>query len=500
MQVRLPVERRQINVYLGFALAGALFLSGATGTSAQTLPEGFSVMDVSGQLGRNATAFALLPDERILVANQVNGNVQLVVDGVLRPEPLVTVPNILWSGEQGLLGIAVDPDFPDSNYVYLFHTRTDSINRVSRYTVEGDLQDPNSAMLTIDDASQRTIIDFPDLKVYHNGGTLRFGKDEKLYVSYGDDNLFEVAQDLSVPLGKILRLNRDGSFPDDNPTFDPEPDDKLGGIFAMGLRNPFRFCIDPRTGELFIGDVGPEDVEELNLANGGENFGWPRYVADQIWRETAKLTTADSTFPIHSYPHVGGRRAVIALATYRGIEEPNSRSFPSEYDGVHFFADFFAGPIQYLKPNQGGNWEVIDFATGFSRPVDAALGADGSLYVLEYGKDVKRITYGGSGVGVESDPSIPDNVLTLRQNYPNPFRTSTRITYERRAGGRTVVSVFDALGRRVATLRDRMEESGLHTVEWDGRDEIGLPVSAGAYVYQVTSAGAIQSRLMLVVR
>lgn len=482
-------------------VAALMALSGPSGDArAQSLPDGFSVTDVSGRLGSNVDAFALLPDERIIVGNQVTGDVQLVVDGQVRNGPLLTVPDLHWSSEQGLLGIAVDPDFPDSNYVYLFHTRTDSINRVSRYTLEGDLQDPHSTMLTIDSTSQRTIIDFPDLRVYHNGGTLRFGKDEKLYVSYGEDNFLEVAQDLSLPYGKILRLNRDGTFPDDNPTFNPEPDDRLGGVFAMGLRNPFRFSIDPLTGELFIGDVGPEDVEELNLSQGGENFGWPRYVDDQIWRDTAKLTTADSTFPIFSYPHENGRRAVVALATYRIQGEPTNHSFPPEYDGVHFFADFFAGPIQYLEPDGNGGWSVIDFATGFSRPVDAALAADGSMYVLEYGKAIRKIIYTGSSVATEPGQTLPNPSLALRQNYPNPFNAFTHFTYELGDAGITSLSIFNVLGERVANLDRGSEQPGLHTIEWDGRDDNGLPLPTGAYLYRVTSGGETQSRMMMVVR
>lgn len=497
--MRPSLESRKAALLVALTLPLLLFGTPHPAT-AQTLPEGFSALDVSGQLGSNVDAFALLPDQRIIIGNQVTGEVQLVVDGQVRSGPLLKVPNILWSGEQGLLGIAIDPDFPDSNYVYLFHTRTDSVNRVSRYTLEGDLQDPHSTELSIDPESDRTIIDLPDTRQYHNGGTLRFGKDKKLYVSSGEDNLFEVAQDLTSPLGKILRMNRDGSVPTDNPAFDPEPDGRMGQVFAMGLRNPFRFAIDPRTGELFIGDVGPEDVEELNLSRGGENFGWPRYVADQIWRDTAKLTTSDSTFPIYSYPHTGGRRAVIALATYRQVEALNGSSFPPEYDGVHFFADFFGGPIQYLRRDEGDNWTVVDFASGFSRPVDAALGPNGAMFVLEYGKAIRKIVYTGVGVGTETDRQIPDNILALRQNYPNPFDASTRFTYELGQSGRTVVSVMDALGRRVVTLRDRMEQPGLYTIEWDGRGGDGRPVTPGAYLYRVRSGGATRSRMMLVAR
>ena len=110
----------------------------------------------------------------------------------------------------------------------------------------------------------------------HNGGTLRFAKDKTLYISYGEDQRPELVQSLSTYNGKILRINRDGTIPPDNPIFPNEPVDKKPEIFAIGLRNPFRFSLNLND-ELFIGDVGAGAKEELNISNGGENYGWPRY-------------------------------------------------------------------------------------------------------------------------------------------------------------------------------------------------------------------------------
>jgi glucose/arabinose dehydrogenase len=180
------------------------------------------------------------------------------------------------------LGIAIDPDFPQEPYIYLFHTYDGSpdSNRVSRFTIEGDLDDPNSDNLTIDAQSQLILIDdMPAENNSHNGGTLRFAPDKTLLVSHGDDQNRSQVQKLENLKGKILRINRDGTIPSDNPTFPSEPQNKRPEIFAFGLRNPFRFCVDPKTAKLFIGDVGQSSREEIDLgsASGGENFGWPRY-------------------------------------------------------------------------------------------------------------------------------------------------------------------------------------------------------------------------------
>ena len=241
----------------------------------QTVPQDFSLLTVNSGLDGDATGFALLPDNRIFVVHQFSGQVQLIVNGVLNPQALLTVPNLQTSSEKGLLGIAVDPDFPDSAYVYLFHTHSSSTNRVSRFMVGGDLQDPNSDSLTIAVASQQTLIDdMPATNFNHNGGTLRFGSDKTLYVSHGDDAVTSLVQNLTNLNGKILRINRDGSIPSDNPIFPNEPQGKRPEIFCFGLRNPFRFSMDPSTDELFIGDVGQVSIEEFDLSSGGENMGW----------------------------------------------------------------------------------------------------------------------------------------------------------------------------------------------------------------------------------
>ncbi|NIR52846.1 T9SS type A sorting domain-containing protein [candidate division KSB1 bacterium] len=472
---------------------------------AQTLPEGFSVIGINESLDGDATGFALLPDEqRILVINYQKGEVKLITNGILKSQPLLTVPDLLFSSEQGLLGIAIDPDFPNSNYVYLFHTRKDSTNNVSRFTVEGDLADPNSDNLSIDVGSQQILIQMPDTLKFHNGGTLRFGNDKTLYISHGDDVHTDFIQNLTTLYGKILRINRDGSIPEDNPTFPSEPEGKRGEIFAFGLRNPFRFSIDPETQQLFIGDVGTTLFEELNLSSGGENFGYPRYEGFEVFRPEAELIPPDPVFPIFAYPQERGSSAVIALAAYRQKDFPNDSSFPEEYDGTFFFADFFSGPIYNLRPDGEGGWTRIEFASGFTRPVDAALGSDGSLYILEFGRALKKIVF-DPVTHVEDIPSAQrPEAFFLSQNHPNPFNLSTTIRFSLDARDlgpaetrRATLTVYNISGNEVVTLLDEPLAPGIYARTWGGKNQQGKVVSTGLYIYNLRYGDLSQTKKMI---
>ncbi len=431
--------------------------------------------------------FALLPDERILVISHQSGEVTLIADGVLKEDPVVTIPNLAISSERGLLGIAVDPDFPDANYIYLYYTSDAGYNRVSRFAVEGQLNDPLSLDLSIDLASEERLLELSDESQYHNAGTLRFGSDKTLYVSHGDDEKWKdwelpYMQDLTNLYGKILRINRDGSPAVDNPTFPSAPTGARPEIFAVGLRNPFRFSIDPKTDRLFIGDVGTNQREEFNLASGGENFGYPRHEGSIFFQEGAPLIDPEPTPPIYDYQYNSSARSAIALATYRQKNFPSDYSFPDEYDGVHFHADYFDDEIRYLRQTDEGLWESVAFGSGFRSSTDAAVGPDGSLYVIRYGGPLQRIYHENPSVSTE-DPPVSDG-FGLESNHPNPFEARTTISYRLPVSSTVRVEVFDVLGRRVATLVDAWQEAGSQTVSFGAS---GLP--AGTYLCRLQAGG-----------
>lgn len=455
----------------------------------QTAPPGFSVDVVTDALNQGVVGFDRLPDGRFLVVHHQTGHVELVVDTTVVAPPVLVVDSLVVSSEQGLLGIAVDPDFPDSNYVYLFHSMEDSTNQVARYTVEGDLSDPASSELTIDPATKRERFSAPDTTRFHNGGTVRFGPDEKLYISLGDDAQANRVQNLSNLYGKILRLNRDGSIPDDNPVFPDEPADRRGEVFAFGLRNPFRFSIDPLSGELFIGDVGTDLYQELNLASGGENFGYPHYEGPALFRDFVPLLPPEPLFPIYAYPQTTTARSSIALTSYRLQGMHGAPRFPDAYDGALFYADYFDTTLRYLLKEDGNSaYTTHVFGTGYFRLVDALVAEDGSLYLLSYRGQLLRLRY---NTPVHTEADRPEAAFTLHPNYPNPFRGSTTLSYELRASGSITLEVFDLLGRRVRTVHEGWRMSGSHTTAFE---PAGLP--PGLYLVRLTTGTESQIRRM----
>jgi len=281
------------------------------------------------------TAMAFAPDGRLFVCEQP-GRLRIIENGMLRAEPFLTVATDD-TGERGLLGVTLDPDFPAQPYVYVYYTvRSPTVhNRVSRFTASG-----NRAV----SGSERVLLELETLtSANHNGGALHFGRDGKLYVAVGENTRGADAQTLGNLRGKLLRLNKDGSIPTDNPFYRTATGARRA-IWALGLRNPFSFAVQPGTGRLLINDVGASTWEEVNEGAAGANYGWP----------TVEGPARDSRFrqPLHSYQHGTGeeRGCAITGGTFYNPAQPR---FPSEYVGKYFFADFCGGGIRTLDPAPG---------------------------------------------------------------------------------------------------------------------------------------------------
>ncbi|HQV01510.1 MAG TPA: PQQ-dependent sugar dehydrogenase, partial [Bacteroidia bacterium] len=199
---------------------------------AQNYPSGFSQIQLAN--GINApTAMAFAPDNRIFICRK-NGQILIFKNGALNATPFVSI-NTTPSGERGLLGIALDPNFETNNYVYVYYTLASGArNRISRFTANGDVAVTGSELVILD-------LDPLSTATNHNGGTIKFGLDGKLYVSVGDNYNSANAQNLNTYHGKLLRINADGSIPTNNPYTTGTGQKKR--IWATGLRNPFSFDI-----------------------------------------------------------------------------------------------------------------------------------------------------------------------------------------------------------------------------------------------------------------
>jgi glucose/arabinose dehydrogenase len=330
--------------------------------AALALPSGFTGDTfVSGIAHPTAMAFA--PDGRLFVTQQ-NGQVRVIKNGTLLATPF-TIISALTGGERGLLGVALDPSFSSNGFVYVYYTTaTPTVhNRVSRFTANGDVAVSGSEVV---------LMELENLVANnHNGGALHFGPDGKLYIAVGENSNSANSQTLANRLGKLLRINPDGSIPSDNPFF-TSASGANRSIWSLGLRNPFTFSFQPGTGRLFINDVGQSAWEEIDEGFAGANYGWP----------STEGATTDPRFrgPVFAYPHGSGDSSGCAI-TGGTFYNPATTQFPTSYVGKYFFSDYCNDWIRVFDPATG---TAQAFATGVLAPVDLQVGPEGSLYYLTY--------------------------------------------------------------------------------------------------------------------
>ena len=363
----------------------AILFAVASPVAAATLPSGFSESLVASGLA-NPTAMQFAPDGRLFVCEQ-GGRLRVIKDGVLLATPFVTL-SVNSSGERGLLGVAFDPEFATNHYVYVYYTVPSPVhNRISRFTANGDVAVPGSEFVLLE-LNNLTATN-------HNGGALNFGPDGKLYAAVGENAVGSNAQSMNNLLGKMLRLNADGTIPADNPFF-ASASGQNRAIWALGLRNPFTFAFHPDGGQMFINDVGEVTWEEINDGLAGVNYGWP---------VTEGMTT-DPRFesPRYAYNHSAGACAITGGAFY----SPPAPRFPASYVGHYFFADYCGGWIRKLDPANGNT--IANFASGIAAPVDLKVADDGSLYYLARGSGgstgvVYRIQYNSEAPTISTHPA-----------------------------------------------------------------------------------------------
>jgi hypothetical protein len=495
------------------------------------VPSGFLAEHVvTGPFTGNVVGFDILPDGRPLLIEQTTGVVRLAAKGSPAADSVLTIPGVNTDHpERGLLGVTVDPDWPARPYVYFHYTHTDSVIHIVMYAASGALSDPASTSLAL--ASPYFLFDdLPDSVGIHNAGGLRFGPDGMLYVGVGDDSRSCQPQTLASRYGKMLRLDVSampgaGSgppppadlTPSDNPFPGPDPFEKL--VYAWGLRNPFRFGLDPVTGDLFIGSVGSHLFEEINFAPGtsypGFNFGWPQFEG------TSPLGCCGTcgqgnvfTFPIHAIPHGGGIIAVIGGPAIRASAAP--LSFPSDYDGDYLYFEHYAGTGHRLRDLGGGAWDFAPpapgqpdstvWCDGYRGVADARIGPDGALYLAALGspggaaRGLHRIAIDTAAVAV---PAVAADAATGARVVPNPARAGgpVEIRFAAHGTGTVRVRVHDAAGRRVRTLEGEARAAGPMTLAWDGTAADGRALPAGVYWVRVEGgAGPPQTARITLIR
>lgn len=407
---------RDLTLILVFAALSA-FVS-ISAASAATLPDGFVETAIATGLDR-PTAMAVAPDGRVFVCEE-KGRLRIIKNGVLLPKPFATV-RVYAHGERGLLGVVLDPDFERNHYVYVYYTarRPTAHNRISRFVADGDVAVKGS---------ETVLLELPHLVTeLHNSGTLRFGPDGKLYVSVGENYIPAFAQSFANPFGKILRLNKDGSIPADNPFYN-RTTGLARAIWALGLRNPFSFVFERGTGRMFINDVGHRTWEEINVGRAGANYGWPEFEGE----------SDDPRFdaPLYVYAHGGGPEKGCAI-TGGAFYDPPTPLFPEEYHGSYLYSDYCNGWIRRFDPETG---QTFPFASGIESPLGLTVGEDGSFYYLpHHGGAVYQVRYTGSRApSISTQPADQRVAVTDPVTFRVEVAGAAPLSYQWRRNGAVI--------------------------------------------------------------
>jgi glucose/arabinose dehydrogenase len=343
-------------------------------------------------------------DNQHLFVVQKTGQIRVLdtVTGQLQSQAFLDLAGqISTTGEQGLLGLAFDPNHAANGKFYVYMSNLAGDVEIRQYTSA-------PGTLTADPASMRlvTTLDFPDGTERHRGGWLGFGPDGYLYAAVGDGTRSANSQSLANPMGKILRLDVSmDAFPDDPgrnyalPTDNPTQIDGISGsaagtgIYAAGLRNPWRVSFDRATGQLYIADVGESTAEEVNLGSSGANYGWPGTEGG-----FDPSSYPDYTMPIHSYGRTEGR-SITGGYVYRGPNEA--------LQGHYIFGDYATGRVWSMNFVNGA-WQVTQRtvtadAGSVTRPSSFGEDAAGNVYLIDYDGEIFRlnpqVTSGGQDQG-----------------------------------------------------------------------------------------------------
>jgi glucose/arabinose dehydrogenase len=368
----------------------------------------------------NVVEIASPPNDSRLFAVQKDGNIKIVnSDGSINSTPFLTISGLSNGGEQGLLGLAFHPNYTSNGFFYINYTNTLGDTIIAQYVV--------SANPDIANATGTTLITIDQPYANHNGGSLKFGPDGFLYIAMGDGgnggDPNNYAQNLNVLagnrvfLGKILRINVDSGSSYDIPPTNPfiGQTDKEE-IWAIGLRNPWKFSFNRSNGDLWIADVGQSSVEEINKVTtpltAGLNFGWRCYEGNSAYNTSGCPTMSSLIFPFAEYTHTGGACSVTGGYYYTGSLYPN-------FQNKYFFADYCVNRIGYVTTSG-----TIAYSSTFSGSNNfTSFGEDknGELYITN-GSTIFKV--------IDNSLSNPFFEKSIFQLFPNPANGNITIINE----------------------------------------------------------------------
>ncbi len=381
---------------------------------------------IPGQLNRSVSVTNAGDGSGRLFVLEKRGTVRIYRDEVQVSRPFLDIQTRVAddSNEKGLLGLAFHPNYAENGYFFLNYTagRGNGRTIVARYSVSADdveRADPDSekVILTIDQPASN-----------HNGGHLAFGPDGYLYIGTGDGGRagdpWDNAQTTGVLLGKMLRIDVDVpeegppyAIPDSNPFIeDPDTRDE---IWALGLRNPWRYGFDPATGDLYIGDVGQGALEEIDYQSadspGGENYGWRLMEGTRCYNPGNGCRKPGLIDPVAEYPHRNNDKSVTGGLVYRGSRYPGM-------DGLYIYADYATGRFWGLSRDGEGEWRNAEIGKFNVLPAGFGYGEDGEMYIaMDGGRDPSLYRVIQEGVEpVEPTPGGPVPTATSMPDEATP--------------------------------------------------------------------------------
>lgn len=400
-------------------------------------------------------------------------------------------------GEMGLLGLAFHPNYANNREFYLNYTRTITTPSGSQLqTVISRMKAMADEPLRADTLSEEILLTIPQPYQNHNGGNIMFGPDGYLYIGMGDGggggDPVRAGQDRRQLLAKFLRIDVDTTVGDRR--YGIPPDNPYAGnsqgfqeeIFAYGVRNPWRFSFDSQTGMLWAGDVGQGAWEEVSIIEKGKNYGWNIMEGFHCYSPSSGCDTTGLTMPVWEYSHdTTGGQSITGGFVYRGTKVP-------ALIGKYIFADFVSTKVWALDytPGQAANATLLK-RSGLSI---ASFGVDANkeLYVCAFNGYIYRFVQ-NPGADVESIEQ--GAAAAIDAIIPNPAHSRALISYSLANAGAVHLSVFDLMGRHVATLVDGIVPAGSHSVQFDAA---GFP--GAVYICRIEAAGTVAARRLVLAR
>jgi glucose/arabinose dehydrogenase len=572
-RLALSLRRHTIRPHsIGIPLATGLGLL-ASAAAAQVAPTGFTVDNpFPGVVFIQPVQIVFLPDGRHLVAEK-SGRVELLfADGTIHTSPFAFIrSDVLSFNDRGFLSLAIDPDFDEDPWVYLlyvadpdadgFDDEEDTFARLTRFQVSA--VNPNGVDYTTREVilGQTWSEGPPVLHTSHSVGTLRFADDGSLLLSVGDGarwenmdvggqdpdafgpGLTDPAEDigafrsrsLNSLAGKILRIDKDtGHGLPSNPFYDGDPTSKRSKVWTYGLRNGFRFALEPDTGSLdpadgdpgtiFVGDVGWATYEEIHrVPNGGRNLGWPCRegpVATTLYSTVGWTAAGNDSIlcgeplndenpspnlapqlwwhhvdPALSHPSGWRGHSVTGGVFY---EEGD---YPASYHGAYFVSDFVDDWIVVMTFDETGQLDTVDpFISAAGGVVDMEIHpVTGDLWYIRYfDEEFRRVSYEPVVDVLGDGPVSPPTLLRAVRPNPFPAGVGTTISYELPDTRFAAVRIYNARGQLVRSLIESPHDPGPHEITWDGLTTAGHPADPGTYFLRLEAGTYVRSQKITV--